>query len=99
MADRIDKKINLKHMAFELGIGYSWFRRMFRHYTGLAPAQYFLELKLNKAKDLLVSTSLPIKEISLITGFDSQFYFSKFFKKRMGISPMKLRKYSRGKNK
>jgi AraC-like DNA-binding protein len=97
MADSIDKKINLEELAFELGVGYSWFRRMFRYYTGLAPVQYFLELKLNKAKDLLISTSLPIKEIAVITGFDSQFYFSKFFKKRMGISPIKLREYSRGK--
>jgi AraC-like DNA-binding protein len=99
MADRIDKKINLEELASELGVGYSWFRRMFRHYTGLAPVQYFLELKLNKAKDLIVSTSLPIKEIAIITGFDSQFYFSKFFKQRLGISPNKLREYSRGKNK
>jgi len=99
MADRIDKRINLKKMASELGVGYSWFRRMFRHHTGLAPAQYFLELKLNKAKDLLVSTSLSVKEISVMTGFDSQFYFSKFFKNRMGISPSKLRGYSRGEKK
>jgi AraC-like DNA-binding protein len=96
MADRLDKKINLRELASELGVGYSWFRRMFHHYTGLAPAQYFLELKLNKAKDLLISTSLPIKEIAVITGFESQFYFSKFFKKRIGMSPIKLREYSRG---
>lgn len=96
MADRIEKKINLKELASELGVGYSWFRKMFHHYTGMAPAQYFLELKLNKAKDLLVNTSLPVKEIAVITGFESQFYFSKFFKKREGISPVKLREYSRG---
>jgi transcriptional regulator GlxA family with amidase domain len=69
---------------------------MFCQYTSLAPAQYFLQLKLNKAKDLLVSTSLPVKEIAIMTGFDSQFYFSKFFKRRMGMSPQQLREYSRG---
>jgi len=96
MADRIDRKIKFEELAFELGVGYSWFRRMFRQYTSLAPAQYFLQLKLNKAKDLLVSTSLPVKEIAIMTGFDSQFYFSKFFKRRMGMSPQQLREYSRG---
>ncbi|HPD25192.1 MAG TPA: AraC family transcriptional regulator [Candidatus Marinimicrobia bacterium] len=97
MADRIDKNINMEQLASELGVGYSWFRRMFRHYTGLPPVQYFLELKLNKAKELLVNTSLPIKEIAVITGFESQFYFSKFFKNRVGMSPIKYREFSRGK--
>jgi transcriptional regulator GlxA family with amidase domain len=97
MADRIDKNINMEKLASELGVGYSWFRRMFRHYTGLPPVQYFLELKLNKAKELLVNTSLPIKEIAVITGFESQFYFSKFFKNRVGMSPIKYREFSRGK--
>jgi len=98
MTDRIDRKINFEELALELGVGYSWFRRMFRHYTSLAPAQYFLQLKLNKAKDLLVSTSLTVKEIALMTGFESQFYFSKFIKRRMGMSPQQLREYSRGNN-
>lgn len=96
MADRIDRQINFRDLANELDVGYSWFRRMFRHYTGFAPAQFFLELKLNKAKDLLTNTPLTVKEIAVITGFESQFYFSKFFKKRTGISPVQLRKYSRG---
>jgi len=98
MADRTDRQIQFEELAGELGVGYSWFRRMFRHHTGLAPIQYFLQLKLNKAKDLIVSTSLSVKEIAVITGFESQYYFSKFFKKRMGMSPIQLRNYSRGKN-
>ena len=96
MADRIDKQMNMEELVSELGVGYSWFRRMFRHYTNLAPAQYFLQLKLNKARDLLLNTSLSVKEIAMITGFESQFYFSKFFKRRIGMSPTDLREYSRG---
>jgi len=70
---------------------------MFKRYTGLSPAQYFLQLKLNKAKDLLLNTSMSIKEISVITGFESQYYFSRFFKKRIGMSPIQQRKFSRQK--
>lgn len=99
MADNVDKRIECETLAGELGVGYSWFRRMFREYTGLAPTQYFLQLKLNKAKDLLIGTSLPVKKISAMTGFESQYYFSKFFKKRMGMSPIQLRNYSRGERK
>ncbi|MBN1780543.1 AraC family transcriptional regulator [bacterium] len=96
MTDRTGQQIHFQNLAAELGVGYTWFRRMFRHYTGLPPIQYFLQLKLNKAKDLLVSTSLSVKEIAVICGFDSQYYFSKFFKKRTGMSPGQLRAFSRG---
>lgn len=99
MADRIESHIYFNELANELGIGYSWYRRMFFRYTGITPAQYFLQLKLNRAKDLLMNTSMSIKEIALKVGFDSQFYFSKFFTQRMGISPKKLRDYSRGEKK
>lgn len=99
MLDRIDQHISMEKLAYELGVGYSWFRRIFRHYTNLAPGEYFLCLKLNKAKELLVNTSLSIKEIAMLTGFESQFYFSKFFKQRMGMSPLQFRKFSRGEEK
>jgi len=80
MMDSMDKRIDFEELANEIGVGYSWFRRMFKHYTGLAPAQYFLQLKLNKAKDLLLNSSLSIKEISVITGFESQYYFQSSLK-------------------
>ena len=49
--------------AMRLNISYSWFRRVFKEYTGYAPAKYFQELKLRKAKQLLVGTSQSVKEI------------------------------------
>ncbi len=93
--DHIDQQINLERLASELGIGYSWFRRMFKHHTGLAPNQYVIQLKLNKAKELLVNTSLPLKQISSMLGFESQFYFSKFFRNKTGVPPTKWRARSR----
>ncbi len=93
--DNLDHKIDLQGLASDLGIGYSWFRRTFKHYTGLSPNQYAMQLKLNKAKDLIVNTSLPLKQISSMLGFESQFYFSKFFKNKTGISPTKWRGRSR----
>ena len=91
MIDNIDSNIKFEELAQELGIGYSWFRRMFRHYTGFAPAQYLLQTKLNKAKELVIGTSLSMKQISVMLGFESQYYFSKIFKKKMGMSPNKMR--------
>ena len=96
LVENIDKAVDFEQLASELNVGYSWFRRMFRHYTGLAPCQYLLQLKLNKAKELLSETSLPIKQISWMIGFESQYYFSKYFKKKLGVSPTQWRQFSRG---
>lgn len=97
LAENISKEINFKKLSEELNVGYSWFRRMFQHYTHLAPSQYFLLLKLNKAKSLLIETTMQIGEISNFLGFESQYYFSKFFRKKTGVSPSLWRKNYQGK--
>ncbi len=90
--ENISKKVNFQKLADELNVGYSWFRKMFQHYTHLPPAQYFLLLKVNKAKTLLVETTMNINEISMFLGFESQYYFSKSFKNKTGFSPTQWRK-------
>jgi AraC-like DNA-binding protein len=90
--ENISNKVNFRELADELNIGYSWFRRMFKHYTNLSPSQYFQLIKLNKAKTLLIETTMQISEIAYFLGFDSQYYFTKFFTKRAGVSPSKWRK-------
>ena len=59
-----------------------------------SPSQYHLNVRLNRAKELLTSTALSINEIASHTGFESVFYFSKLFKKKNGASP---RSYRNGK--
>ncbi|MBK0378445.1 AraC family transcriptional regulator [Mucilaginibacter segetis] len=81
--------------AEELNVGYSWFRKLFKNYTGLSPGQYYLQLKIEKAKELLSNTDAPIKEISFDLNFDSNFYFSKIFKEKTGIKPTDYRKGSK----
>jgi transcriptional regulator GlxA family with amidase domain len=73
-------------------MGYSSFRKAFKQITGESPNQYHLNLRLNRAKDLLMTTILNINEIADQTGFESVFYFSKLFKKKNGVSPHNFRK-------
>lgn len=62
MNENVFKDIDPEELAMKLNISYSWFRKVFKDYTGYAPAKYFQELKLRKAKQLLVGTSQSVKE-------------------------------------
>ena len=98
MIENIHKNIDIKGIAANLGISYSLFRKAFKEYTGYAPAQYFQELKLRRAKQLLAETNYSIKEISYELNFSSYEYFLSFFKKRVGVTPMEYRNSGRIKN-
>ena len=63
----------------------------FKEHTGLAPNQYLLEVRIRKARELLTNTTLTVTAIAEETGFKSSFYFSRFFKKRAGLSPRQYR--------
>ncbi len=90
--DNLNTNVNIEKLSAELNVGYSYFRQMFRKYTGISPTQYHLSLRIQKAKDLLVSTDHSFKEIAIDLGFESYFYFSRIFKDKTGKSPMEFRK-------
>ena len=91
MLENIHKDIDIQEIANNLGISYSLFRKEFKEYTGYAPSQYFQELKLRKAKELLAETNLSVKEISYELDFNSYEYFLSFFKKKVGVTPIEYR--------
>lgn len=91
MRKNIEGEVDLEKLANDNYIGYSYFRKMFKKYTGFAPHQYMLDLKLIRAKELILTTDKSIKEISYELGFQSIHYFSRFFKKKMGQNPSDLR--------
>ncbi|MCP4298619.1 MAG: AraC family transcriptional regulator, partial [Proteobacteria bacterium] len=91
MLERMYSSIDMQDLAKSLNLGYEHFRRSFKSITGLAPQQYYLELKLNGAKELLNSSNQSIKYISLSLGFENPYYFSKWFKKKTGFSPQNWR--------
>ena len=90
--ENIGKPVDFKNYAQENNIGYSYFRKMFKQYTGNAPVQYQLDLKIRRAREMLVSTDRTIKEIAFEMGFQSIHYFSRIFKKKTGVAPSEIRK-------
>ena len=91
MQENIETNIEMPEIADHLIISYSSFRHIFKQYTGIAPSQYYLNLKIQRAKDMLKSSSASIKEISYILHFDTPEYFTKLFKKKTGLTPSQFR--------
>lgn len=89
--ENIEEEIDWKQLASDNNIGYSYFRKMFKKYTGFSPHQYHLEMKIFRAKELILTSDRSIKEISYELGFQSAYYFSRLFKKKVGNNPSELR--------
>ena len=77
----------LTRYAAYCSLSLSRFSHVFRAATGLTPLNYLNRIRIDKAKELLLNTSLSVAEISEITGFSSQNYFGRLFKKQVGQSP------------
>ena len=88
-------ELNMKLLARELGVRYSWFRHTFTAHTGLSPHQYLLEFRLVRARSLLAETEFSIKEIATQTGFEDEFYFSRLFRQKLNLTPSQWRSRSR----
>ena len=77
-------------------MGYSNFRRIFKEYTGFAPAHYIQEVRLNRIKELLTNTTLPIKEIADECGLENYDYFFTLFRRLTGKTPLDYRNTTQG---
>ncbi len=90
--ENVNQQVDFQLFCKECNISYSYFRKAFKLYTGLAPHQYFLDLKIMRAKELVVATDKSMKAITYELGFDSVHYFSRLFKQKAGIAPTDMRK-------
>ena len=87
MEENIYGEVNLQGICERIGISTSHLNDVFKAYTGMTPYQYFISIKILKAKELLEKGGQSIKEIAFRLGFNDQYYFSRLFKKKTGISP------------
>jgi len=87
MEENIDRVVNVDGMAKLLEVSPSHLNTVFKSYTAMTPHQYFISIKIRRAKELLETGNLPVKEIASRLGFDDQYYFSRLFHKKTGIAP------------
>lgn len=93
--ESLEGNLTIQEIAQDLGVSYSSFRKLFKEYTGIAPAMYQQTLRLQRAKELLSTTDESIKEIAYRLNFESPDYFSAKFKSQTGVKPSDFRNMSR----
>ncbi|MGG1633916.1 helix-turn-helix transcriptional regulator [Paenibacillus sp. NRS-1760] len=64
---------------------------VFRRHAGMGPAQYLLKYRINMAQEMLFTSDAPVQQIAETVGFADPFYFSRVFKKQIGIAPTEYR--------
>lgn len=89
--ESLEVDLTIQQVAEELGVSYSNFRKLFKEFTGISPALYQQDLRLQRAKELLATTTLSIKEIAYRLRFESPDYFSSKFKIKTGKKPSEFR--------
>lgn len=92
MQKKISTILTLNELADFANLSVSHFSAIFREKTGYSPIEYFNHLKVQKACQYLLFTTMAVKEMSASLGIDDQYYFSRMFSKLMGISPTEYRK-------
>lgn len=84
--------INIDDLAKTHGFSPSHFRLIFKNKVNLSPKQYILNKRLEKIKEDLSNSRLPLSQIAYENGFPDYYQFSAFFKKKTGVSPKDFRK-------
>ena len=90
--DLSDPAISNATLAARCGISEVYFRQLFRERFGTSPRQYILELRLQKARQLLTGSRLPVQEIGEHCGFTNPYHFSRAFHRATGQTPTEYRK-------
>jgi len=91
MRSNISKRLTIDDLAAQNNLSASHFTFLFSKGTGMAPLDYFIHLKLQRACLLLHTTDIKVKAIAGELGYDDPYYFSRLFKKHMNASPDQYR--------
>lgn len=87
----LNRRITLDEVAEHLFMNPSYFSRLFRKETGETFIEYVNRMKVERAKELLDQTSLPVAKIGEALGYDNHSYFIKMFRSQAGVTPQEYR--------
>jgi AraC-like DNA-binding protein len=91
MKSHYRKSVSREMLAAHVSLSPGYFSSVFKAYTGLSPVQYLNKIRLDKAKQLLKGSVLPIQQVAEEAGFSDSFYFTRLFSRETGMSPREYR--------
>jgi transcriptional regulator GlxA family with amidase domain len=91
MEANLSEPLSLLEIADYAGLSRRQIERLFRQEMGRSPARYYLEIRLDRARHLLVQSSMPVVEVAVACGFVSASHFSKCYRELYGRSPQQER--------
>jgi len=90
--DNLDGDLSLHALAAQVDISPLYLARAFRAAIGQSPHQYVLTRRIERARELLRNTDLPVVDIALAVGFSSQSHLAHWFLRQVGVSPAAYRR-------
>lgn len=91
MEANIAEPLQLVEIADFVGLSRRQIERLFQQHMGRSPARYYLEIRLDRARHLLMQSTMPVVDVAIACGFVSASHFSKCFREMYGKSPLQER--------
>ena len=96
MEENIEKPLSLDRIAKATGLSRRQIERLFKRHLNCVPKRYYLEMRLRRARELLLQTAMPIMDITTACGFQSPPHFSKCYRAQFGHPPSAERQNAPG---
>ena len=87
----VNDKLTVQLVAHHFSITPEYLTKMFKEYEGMSTLNFIHNLKISRAKDLLITTNMSIKQIGYYLSYDNIKYFMRLFKKKTGFTPSEFR--------
>lgn len=92
ICEKYDCLCGIEELARELGVSKSHLVREFSKATGISPGRYYTIVRIEAAKQRLLSKAYPLETVAVLSGFSGANYFCKVFKKSTGMTPGEYRR-------
>ena len=89
-----EKPFSIAELAKKLHVSSDHFTRLFKSFAGISPKDFMINVRLNHAKGLLLSSSYTMERIADLCGYKNHYFFSRQFKAKTGISPSHYRSHN-----
>ena len=91
LQENFDKPVDFSALADSMAVSAPYLSRLFHEQTGTTPSRYLTEIRMRRARKLLMDTELAVREIAVRVGYSDPFHFSRSFRNTVGISPAQFR--------